>query len=397
MRLPTLFVAAVLWSLCSAADAVAVTQETLGLTVERLTTPARPGELAELAVEIVYRAGMAQEDYPDFIALEQDLRRWLAAASPMSEEGRGMVAAPWDGLLTDLARRVLTSYPPVAAITLTVTPYPSALRPQTDKRAVIASRDGPAPRLSLQVALRRYGLVHQGPNVIDLVTTVHYGEGLDSGQLPDGEALQQELIDRLDSHPNETDYWETLIKALGASLLERHRAVDAVELQLTVYPTATLTYPHEVSVRLGQSPKKETVADPVPGPTAAVPEVIALADQPWYEAEDRAVARELISPRNSSTESFSIAEILVPVGVTVQSHRHHMEEVYHVLAGEGVVMVEDRTRTVGAGDTVLIPPNAWHNIVNTGTVELQLHVTCIPAWAPEHLIFERGKSHHPFR
>ncbi|MEL6302740.1 MAG: hypothetical protein AAFV47_05855 [Pseudomonadota bacterium] len=31
-------------------------------------------------------------------------------------------------------------------------------------------------------------------------------------------------------------------------------------------------------------------------------EVVKLEDQPWYEAEDKAVAREIISPRNSSVE-----------------------------------------------------------------------------------------------
>ena len=72
-----------------------------------------------------------------------------------------------------------------------------------------------------------------------------------------------------------------------------------------------------------------------------------------------------------------------------------MEEVYHVLAGEGVVMVEDRKQRVRPGDTVLIPPHAWHNIVNDGDAELRLHVTCVPAWAPEHLRFERRQAMAP--
>lgn len=114
-----------------------------------------------------------------------------------------------------------------------------------------------------------------------------------------------------------------------------------------------------------------------------------LAAQPWYEAEDRAVARELASPRNSSAEALSIAEIVVPPGVEVRPHHHVMEEVYHVVAGEGLMMVEDAMRVVGAGDTVVIRPHEWHNIANRGEAELRLIVTCAPAWAPEHLIFER--------
>ena len=118
-------------------------------------------------------------------------------------------------------------------------------------------------------------------------------------------------------------------------------------------------------------------------------EVIAAESQPWYEAADRAVARELASPRNSSAERLSIAEIIVPAGVEVRPHHHLMEEIYHVVSGEGVMMVEDAERVVRAGDTVVIRPHQWHNIANRTSEELRLVVTCVPAWAPEHLIFDR--------
>lgn len=122
---------------------------------------------------------------------------------------------------------------------------------------------------------------------------------------------------------------------------------------------------------------------------AAEVEVVALEAQPWYEAEDRAVARELVSPRNSSVTGLSIADIVVPAGVEVKPHHHMMEEVYHVLGGEGVMMVEDQTRRIGPGDTVVIQPHEWHSVRNDGESELRLFVTCAPAWAPENLIFTR--------
>ncbi|GAB5413379.1 MAG: hypothetical protein Cons2KO_09820 [Congregibacter sp.] len=124
-------------------------------------------------------------------------------------------------------------------------------------------------------------------------------------------------------------------------------------------------------------------------PTPKSLEIISLDDQPSYVAEDKAVARELVSPRNSSAKNLSIAEITVPVGVTIVPHHHHMEEIYHILEGEGVVMVEDEKRTVVAGDSVVIAPHQWHNIENTGNTDIRMFVTCVPAWAPEHLIFER--------
>lgn len=118
-------------------------------------------------------------------------------------------------------------------------------------------------------------------------------------------------------------------------------------------------------------------------------DVVKLGEQAWYEAADKAVAREIISPRNSSVESMSIAEIKVPVGVEVVPHHHIMEEVYHVISGTGLMMVEDSYEQLVGGDTVLIKPHQWHNIKNNGDEELLLVVTCVPTWAPELLQFER--------
>jgi mannose-6-phosphate isomerase-like protein (cupin superfamily) len=119
-------------------------------------------------------------------------------------------------------------------------------------------------------------------------------------------------------------------------------------------------------------------------------QIVTLADQPWYEAEDRAVAREIASPRNSKLKSMSIAEIKIPAGVEVVPHHHVMEEVYYIVAGEGTMMVEDEEAIVKAGQSVVIAPHQWHNIRNHTDTELRLIVTCVPAWAPEFLEFDRS-------
>jgi len=126
-------------------------------------------------------------------------------------------------------------------------------------------------------------------------------------------------------------------------------------------------------------------------PEPPVLEVVKLADQTWYEAEDKAVAREIASPRNSKLERMSIAEIIIPAGVEVVPHHHIMEEVYYIVSGEGTMMVEDEFLIVGAGESVIISPHQWHNIRNHTEVELRMIVTCAPAWAPERLIFDRSK------
>jgi mannose-6-phosphate isomerase-like protein (cupin superfamily) len=135
---------------------------------------------------------------------------------------------------------------------------------------------------------------------------------------------------------------------------------------------------------------------PAPGAEADDPEahptleVVVLSEQPWYEAEDRAVAREIASPRNSKLEQMSIAEIKIPAGVSVVPHHHEMEEVYYIVAGEGTMMVEDETRIVRAGESVVLAPHQWHNITNHTDEELRMIVVCAPSWAPEKLQFDRS-------
>lgn len=119
-------------------------------------------------------------------------------------------------------------------------------------------------------------------------------------------------------------------------------------------------------------------------------EIVTLSEQPWYEAEDRAVAREIASPRNSKLKTMSIADIKIPAGVEVVPHHHVMEEVYYIVAGSGIMMVEDVEAVVTAGQSVIIAPHEWHNIRNHTDEELRLIVTCVPAWEPELLEFDRA-------
>ena len=53
-------------------------------------------------------------------------------------------------------------------------------------------------------------------------------------------------------------------------------------------------------------------------------------------------------------------------------HRHAEAEVYHILAGSEVVIINTEEYPVSAGATVFIPGNAGHGVRNTGTGPLRL-------------------------
>ncbi len=118
-------------------------------------------------------------------------------------------------------------------------------------------------------------------------------------------------------------------------------------------------------------------------------EVVKLEEQTWYEAEDRAVAREIASPRNSRAQELSIADIKIPAGVSVRPHYHEViEEIYFISDGSGIMFIDGKEKRVVKGDAIVVRPGERHSIRNDTEEELRLIVTCTPPWTPDCLIFD---------
>ena len=103
-----------------------------------------------------------------------------------------------------------------------------------------------------------------------------------------------------------------------------------------------------------------------------------------FMGPDGAIIRELAASRNSSARKQSLAEATIPVGGTVTLHYHKItEELYYILSGTGLMTIEDETKEVGPGDTVIIVPGQRHKITNNGQVPLVLLACCSPEWTAE--------------
>ena len=85
-----------------------------------------------------------------------------------------------------------------------------------------------------------------------------------------------------------------------------------------------------------------------------------------YTTKDGSLIRELMHPAVHGNRNLSLAEAIVPVGFTTLLHKHlRSEEIYHVLEGNGIVVVGEKSFKVKAGDTISIPPGTPHQIQNT--------------------------------
>ena len=103
---------------------------------------------------------------------------------------------------------------------------------------------------------------------------------------------------------------------------------------------------------------------------------------PAYVTKDGSTIRELMHPSVHGNAQQSLAEATVEPGAQTALHRHRRtEEIYHVTAGEGLMMLGDARFAVGVGDTVCIAPGTPHCIANTGAVPLTILCACAPAYA----------------
>lgn len=101
-----------------------------------------------------------------------------------------------------------------------------------------------------------------------------------------------------------------------------------------------------------------------------------------YITRDGSEIRELLHPDLHACRNQSLAEARVAPGQATALHRHgRSEEIYHVLAGTGLMTLGLDSFPVGPGDSVLIAPGTPHRIENTGTDVLRVLCACAPAYS----------------
>jgi mannose-6-phosphate isomerase-like protein (cupin superfamily) len=77
-------------------------------------------------------------------------------------------------------------------------------------------------------------------------------------------------------------------------------------------------------------------------------------------------------------------------GGSVPLHHHEQEEVYTVLAGEGMMTIGAEQRPMTAGSSVYIPSGSEHSLANTGTENLIMMFVYAPAGVVDHWAQERN-------
>ena len=109
-----------------------------------------------------------------------------------------------------------------------------------------------------------------------------------------------------------------------------------------------------------------------------------LKDCDEFLAGDDSILRELLHPDKSALEvRYSLAHATVIAGQRTRPHRLESSEVYYIMAGEGLMHMDEEAVKVGPNCVIYIPPRTVQFIENTGSRDLEFLCIVDPAWRPE--------------
>ena len=116
-------------------------------------------------------------------------------------------------------------------------------------------------------------------------------------------------------------------------------------------------------------------------------EVRSREDAEAFTTLDGSTIRVLLDAAFGGAANQSLAEASLGAGQSTQRHYHaRSEEVYVFLEGSGEMEVEGESREVGAGDSILIPPGAWHEIT-AGSEGARFLCCCAPPYSDDDTFF----------
>jgi mannose-6-phosphate isomerase-like protein (cupin superfamily) len=109
-------------------------------------------------------------------------------------------------------------------------------------------------------------------------------------------------------------------------------------------------------------------------------------NQAPFTTKDGSIIRSLLDLSNAPVGRQSLAEATLAAGAATDRHSHRLsEEFYYLLEGRGLMEVDGEECEVGAGDAILIPAGAWHQI--RALEPLRFLCCCAPPYAHEDTYF----------
>ena len=116
-------------------------------------------------------------------------------------------------------------------------------------------------------------------------------------------------------------------------------------------------------------------------------EIVRTEQREPFITLDGSEIRELAGIPTGNAVKQSLAQATVPPGAATEAHYHRTtEEIYLFTAGAGRMILAGEEAPVRAGDCVVIPPGAEHQLVNDGVEPLVLMCCCSPPYSHDDTV-----------
>jgi len=113
------------------------------------------------------------------------------------------------------------------------------------------------------------------------------------------------------------------------------------------------------------------------------PFVEKMARIPWQEFPGHfggALSKALVGPQNAGSSLIDFRISRYAPNAYVEEHVHKVQEqIYYVLEGEGILVVDGTEHLMRPHDYVYVPPGVRHKFTNTGLAGLVFLVVTTPA------------------
>ncbi len=106
---------------------------------------------------------------------------------------------------------------------------------------------------------------------------------------------------------------------------------------------------------------------------------------PRYIRKEGITSYLLASPRTSNAEYLITTVVEIKPSGEQRLHSHVPEQVYYILEGTGLMVVDDEKARVEAGDCIFIPSGAPHGLKNDGEGILKYFSAAAPSFDSEQL------------
>ena len=107
-----------------------------------------------------------------------------------------------------------------------------------------------------------------------------------------------------------------------------------------------------------------------------------VAEVPWKQYPNHfggALSKPLVAPETAGSRHLDYRISMYQPMAYVELHKHKVQEqVYHVLGGEGLMVIAGNRRVVRKHDVIYLLPGVEHSIENTGLVDLVFIVVTSP-------------------